>query len=78
MCGKENVELGGTWGGTNAGLLTTVCNDEHCLERMIHWIIDAFISDETRDITSLETKQDFINFVERVYLKKANHPNHKK
>lgn len=78
MCGNEKVANGGTWGGTTASFLLTVCDDEHCIEKMIHWIIDAFISDGTKDINSLQTKQEFMNFVEKVYIKKLNHPNNKK
>ncbi|MGE7951619.1 hypothetical protein [Lysinibacillus xylanilyticus] len=77
MC-HEEVTNGGTWGGVSDSFLLTICNDGNCIEQSIKWLIDAFISDETKDIRDLNTKQEFMNLVEAVYVNKANHPNHNK
>lgn len=77
MCG-ENVVHGGTWAGVNDVHLSTICNKQSCIEEHIKWLIDSFISDETKDIRHLDTKQEFMNLVEKVYIDKSNHPNHNK
>ncbi|WP_369378822.1 hypothetical protein [Lysinibacillus fusiformis] len=77
MCHNE-ITNGGTWGGVSDSFLLSICNNKHCIEQSIKWIIDAFISDEIKDIRDLSTKQEFMNLVEEVYVNKANHPNHNK
>lgn len=63
---------GGTWAGNHDVYLLSICNSQQCIENHIKWLIDAFISDEERDIRHFSTKDDFLALVEEIYVDKVN------